>query len=225
MSPATTKNLPAPGGFEGSAKLAKLEHGQRQDRQICPSTTVADAAEMLNVSERTVKAARIVQRDAVPELTAAKFLLSNFRRAIGNEVVERAASRERLARRFEDLGNVAATAVAGSELPRNKEIAAAGTVGIARAIGVLDVARATVAVDERVAVDYFHLVGARVRQAADGRPSDFPRQRLRQPHFATRIAVGRHLLACTGGEPAHGEDGSKNNETGQGSSSANNTPI
>ena len=51
-----------------AARLANLDHGQRQDRQICTSTTVDQAAEMLNVSERSVKTARSVQSTGTPEL-------------------------------------------------------------------------------------------------------------------------------------------------------------
>ncbi len=34
-----------PGIYIEAVRIASLEHGQRPDRQICPSTTVADAAE------------------------------------------------------------------------------------------------------------------------------------------------------------------------------------
>jgi N6-adenosine-specific RNA methylase IME4 len=56
-----------------AAKLANLEDGQRADRSANLPTspvTQSTAATMLNVSERTVRAAKEVQREAVPELVA-----------------------------------------------------------------------------------------------------------------------------------------------------------
>lgn len=63
-----------------AAKLANLGHGgdRRSDQEAnlpletAPApVSVAQAAELLNVSERTVKTARAVQRDGAPELVAA----------------------------------------------------------------------------------------------------------------------------------------------------------
>ena len=56
-----------------AAKLANLNHGQRAypDAQICASVTQDTAAEMLNVSRRTVQNAKRVTEDATPELIQA----------------------------------------------------------------------------------------------------------------------------------------------------------
>jgi hypothetical protein len=58
----------------GGAKLAKLPQGARTDlepRANLHEVSAAQAAQMLSVSERTVKAAKAVQRTAVPEIVAA----------------------------------------------------------------------------------------------------------------------------------------------------------
>lgn len=53
-----------------AAKLAKLPHGTNQHAQICaPSQN--EAADMLNVSRRTVQTAKVVQDEGAPELIAA----------------------------------------------------------------------------------------------------------------------------------------------------------
>lgn len=63
-----------------AAKLANLDHGgdRKTDQganlplELDPTpVTNSDAASMLNVSERSVKAARTVQRTGAPELVAA----------------------------------------------------------------------------------------------------------------------------------------------------------
>lgn len=54
-----------------AAKVATLDKGQRQDRSIDPSTTVHQAADLLNVSEPSVKRARKVHDRGAPELTRA----------------------------------------------------------------------------------------------------------------------------------------------------------
>lgn len=54
-----------------AAKLAKLEDGQRQVGKFAHVPTQAQAAELLNVSERTVKTARQVVNEGTPELVAA----------------------------------------------------------------------------------------------------------------------------------------------------------
>jgi DNA-binding XRE family transcriptional regulator len=53
-----------------AAKLANLNHGQwaYPDAQICASVKQDTAAEMLNVSRRTVQNAKRVAEDATPEL-------------------------------------------------------------------------------------------------------------------------------------------------------------
>ena len=52
-----------------AARIANLKKGQRQDRQICPSTTQKEASDLLGISERSVKSARKVQSEGIPELT------------------------------------------------------------------------------------------------------------------------------------------------------------
>lgn len=56
-----------------AAKLANLGDGQRSDHaaQTCAPVTQDTAAQMLNVSPRSVETARQVQSQAVPELSAA----------------------------------------------------------------------------------------------------------------------------------------------------------
>ena len=57
-----------------AARLANLKHGDNQytmDAQICASTSQPDAAELLNVSRRSVQHAVAVQRAGTPELIAA----------------------------------------------------------------------------------------------------------------------------------------------------------
>lgn len=54
-----------------AARLAKLPRGANQHRQICLSRTQPEAAELLNVSPRTVKSARVVQQQGVPALVDA----------------------------------------------------------------------------------------------------------------------------------------------------------
>lgn len=57
-----------------AAKLAKLPQGARTDlehRANLHDVSAADAATMLNVSERTVKTAKAVERDGAPELVKA----------------------------------------------------------------------------------------------------------------------------------------------------------
>ena len=53
-----------------AAKLANLQHGQRKDR-VEGSIDLSTASVMVNVSEPSIKRARAVQREAVPELIAA----------------------------------------------------------------------------------------------------------------------------------------------------------
>jgi hypothetical protein len=52
-------------------KLATLEHGQRQTGKFAGVTTQAEAASMLNVSERSVRTAGAVIDKAVPEIVTA----------------------------------------------------------------------------------------------------------------------------------------------------------
>jgi hypothetical protein len=52
-------------------KLATLEHGQRQTGKFAGVTTQAEAASMLNVSERSVRTAGVVIDKAVPEIVTA----------------------------------------------------------------------------------------------------------------------------------------------------------
>jgi hypothetical protein len=52
-------------------KLASLEHGQRQTGKFAGLTTQAQAASMLNVSERSVRTAGSVFDKAIPEIVAA----------------------------------------------------------------------------------------------------------------------------------------------------------
>ena len=52
-------------------KLATLEHGQRQTGKFAGVTTQAEAASMLNVSERSVRTAAAVIDKAVPEVVTA----------------------------------------------------------------------------------------------------------------------------------------------------------
>jgi ParB-like chromosome segregation protein Spo0J len=52
-------------------KLAILEHGQRQSGKFAGVTTQAEAASMLNVSERSVRTAGAVIDKAVPEIVTA----------------------------------------------------------------------------------------------------------------------------------------------------------
>ena len=56
-----------------AAKLANMRQGERTDpdAQICASVTQDTAAEMLNVSRRTVQNAKRVAEDATPELVQA----------------------------------------------------------------------------------------------------------------------------------------------------------
>jgi hypothetical protein len=62
-----------------AARIANLDWGVRSDRPAnlpvleaeVTSITQSDAADMLSISERSVRAARTVQREAVPELIAA----------------------------------------------------------------------------------------------------------------------------------------------------------
>jgi ParB-like chromosome segregation protein Spo0J len=54
-----------------AAKLATLQHGQRQTGKLAGLPTQAQAAKALNVSERTVRDARTVREHAAPELVAA----------------------------------------------------------------------------------------------------------------------------------------------------------
>jgi hypothetical protein len=55
------------------AKIAKLEHGQRQSGKFAAVPTQAEAADLLNVSERTIRTARkLLDSDtAEPELIEA----------------------------------------------------------------------------------------------------------------------------------------------------------
>jgi hypothetical protein len=52
-------------------KLATLEHGRRQTGKFASVTTQAEAAAMLNVSERSVRTAGVVIDKAVPEIVSA----------------------------------------------------------------------------------------------------------------------------------------------------------
>lgn len=54
-----------------AARLAGLEQGERQDRRICPSTTIAEAAKQVGVSPRSVKSANKVLHDGVEQLVKA----------------------------------------------------------------------------------------------------------------------------------------------------------
>jgi N6-adenosine-specific RNA methylase IME4 len=54
-----------------AAKLATLNHGQRQTGKFAAVPTQAEAAKLLNVSERTVRSAAEVRDHAVPELVQA----------------------------------------------------------------------------------------------------------------------------------------------------------
>lgn len=56
-----------------AAKLANLSDGQRADQaaQICAAVTQNEAADMLNVSRRTVQTAKAVQEQGAPELVQA----------------------------------------------------------------------------------------------------------------------------------------------------------
>jgi N6-adenosine-specific RNA methylase IME4 len=54
-----------------AARLATLARGQRQDRQICRSTTQAEAGALLNVGERSVRSAVLVRDHGAPELQQA----------------------------------------------------------------------------------------------------------------------------------------------------------
>lgn len=54
-----------------AAKLAKLDHGQRQTGQLAAVPTQEQAAEMLNVGERSVRRAVEVREQGAPELVAA----------------------------------------------------------------------------------------------------------------------------------------------------------
>jgi hypothetical protein len=53
-----------------ASKIANLTDGQRADR-VAGSIDLTTAAQMLNVSEKSIKRAKAVQRDAEPELQAA----------------------------------------------------------------------------------------------------------------------------------------------------------
>jgi hypothetical protein len=53
-----------------AAKLANLERGDNQHAQIC-ATSQDDAADLLNVSRRSVQTAKQVQERGAPELVAA----------------------------------------------------------------------------------------------------------------------------------------------------------
>ena len=53
------------------ARLANLEHGQRQTGQLAGVPTQEQASEMLNVGERTVRRAREVVTEGTPELQSA----------------------------------------------------------------------------------------------------------------------------------------------------------
>ena len=54
-----------------AAKIANLEHGQRQTGQLAVVPTQEQAAALLNVGERSVRRAREVLDDGAPELLAA----------------------------------------------------------------------------------------------------------------------------------------------------------
>lgn len=54
-----------------AAKLAKLDHGVRQTGKFSDVPTQSQAAEKLNVSDRTLRSARIVQEEGTPELVEA----------------------------------------------------------------------------------------------------------------------------------------------------------
>lgn len=55
-----------------AARIANMPNGgDREGQHRANLHSASSAADMLNVSERTVKAARAVQREAVPELIAA----------------------------------------------------------------------------------------------------------------------------------------------------------
>ena len=54
-----------------AAEIATLEHGQRESGQLAAVPTQAEAAEMLNVSERSVRRAAVVRDNKVPELVDA----------------------------------------------------------------------------------------------------------------------------------------------------------
>lgn len=99
-----------------AAKLASLRDGQRQVGQLADVPTQTEAAEMLNVGERTVRRAREVIDDAVPELAHA---------------VERAAKR-RLADKYDsaqERGEVSGHGGIRSNLPEEK-IASPAELGL-----------------------------------------------------------------------------------------------
>jgi hypothetical protein len=54
-----------------AAKLAKLKHGQRQTGKFAGVATQSEAAEKLNVSERSIRTAKAVQDRAEPEVVEA----------------------------------------------------------------------------------------------------------------------------------------------------------
>jgi len=58
-----------------AGRIANLQDGQRKDfaeaAQICAPLSQSDAADMLNVSRRSVQSAHKVQEDGIPELIEA----------------------------------------------------------------------------------------------------------------------------------------------------------
>ena len=59
-----------------ASKVANIRNGDNQHKKEgrpigLPSTAQADAAKQLNVGERSVKRARVVQEQAVPDIVAA----------------------------------------------------------------------------------------------------------------------------------------------------------
>ncbi len=54
-----------------AARLANLKHGQRPDREISLSVTVADAAERCGVDPTSVAQAKRLRREAAPEVVEA----------------------------------------------------------------------------------------------------------------------------------------------------------
>lgn len=54
-----------------AGKLAKLEDGQRKVGKFAEVPSQSEAAEMLNVSERSLRSAKQVQITGTPELVAA----------------------------------------------------------------------------------------------------------------------------------------------------------
>jgi ParB-like chromosome segregation protein Spo0J len=109
-------------------KLATLEHGQRQTGKFAGVTTQAEAASMLNVSERSVRTAGTVFEKAAPEIvtavekgevsvSAAALFAKQPKEEQANQIAEAATPADAV-KAFRDSRQIGSAEAAGDEGPR-----------------------------------------------------------------------------------------------------------